>query len=744
MAHCYDDVSENHPFWKPYNNNFPIIATAMLCDYLDFDNVPLSLCLPCAEAVPMLCGVELNDDCVKYSVKMEEQTLQDANAQQGTKKRIKRIYSLHVEIDSLETTLTAVYPFLNGKQGHANSYTAETFARVFFTEETNLGDGNLRDEGLRTSVADFNLGNTFTWDVQNDSSGSVFIQVKGGTKEVKADEVSGTGEAAERAAIQKDILIASAGNPPPKDVMLAELVYEVDDSGSEVLVESDCKNGTDITFFNRSWGVINFLDEIKADQHPNMKFRPSVAVWARIKESGAGKTVDMVPAIPEYDNLLMQPLNASLNGFSKATGGEAGAPLLRFFAKTSDDASGIRLTKDYFKNNAGQTREAKWKQKAYIANDPRINWAPEQWWATDKMTGPDQLWFDEVKDFREEPNTIRDTDIFMSVSDQGYLQSMYEWLMIPQVRELNESGNLEWGAFESGNGYNGVVRADKDSVQHANVMWRTYRSVAFGYNNTVGTLDELAFDDAENGLRVNPYTDNTNIMFGAFANMPRDWWAASTNHLANGKNYMAPGSTTFKDDYLFDWSCEFEKVYAMTRFWMSVFRRKECDRRYDSSEWRVFIDGYSGNNVMDILNWRTGEVLYNTTEENGASQVEGILQNEMMSVERKFLYGYLKGCFANTAQLFLVFVRAETTAGGAVGAGARAVALVWRDPAPPRDNAGNFVKATGGSESPQYGKDNARKYLRSTSVNGPADSWRFQAREYPPHRTRILFYHQFD
>ena len=752
LAHCYDDVSENHPFWKPYNNNFPIIATAMLCDYLDFDNVPLSLCIPCTEAVPMLCGVELNDDCVKYSVNMVEQTLQDANAEQGTKKKIKRTYSLHVEIDGLETTLTAVYPFLNGKQGHANSYTAETFARVFFTEETNLGDGDLRDEGLRTSLADFNLGNTFTWNVDNNSAGAAFIQVKGGTKEIKADEVSGTGEAAEQSAIQKDILIGSAGNPPPKDAMLAELVYEINDSGSEVLVEGECKNGTDITFFNRSWGVINFLDEIKGDQNPGMKFRPSVAIWARIKESGAGKTVDMVPAIPEYDNLLMQPLNASLNGFGRATGGAAGAPLLRFFAKTSDDASGIRLTKDYFKNNAGQTRDAKWKQKAYIANDPRINWAPEQWWATAQATAPDQLWFNEVKNFRE-ADTTRDSDIFMSVSDQGYLQSMYEWMMIPQVREINGSGNLEWGAFENGNGYNGVVRTDKDNVLHANVMWRTYRSDAFGYNDTWGSIDGLAFDDADNGLRVNPYTDNMNVMLGAFANMPRDWWAASTNHLANGKNYMAPGSATFKDDYLFDWSCTYKDVYNMAYYWHMAFRREDLAinergrHLYLADAWKDVFE--------DAVDWRLGDVRYSekmpeaaaaSKYDTSALQVgttEGILK-DLTFAERKFLYGYLKGCFANTAQLFLLFVRAETTGGGAVGAGARAVALVWRDPRPPTDAAsGNFKKSDGSSEQPEYGKDNGSRYLR-VPVGRPEEAWRLNERFYPPHRTRILFYHQFD
>ena len=87
LSHCYNDVAEGHPFWQPLNKDFPILSTALLCDYLDYDNVPLSLCIPCTEAVPMICGVELNDDCVKYSVSMAENELAPANPDAGIKKK---------------------------------------------------------------------------------------------------------------------------------------------------------------------------------------------------------------------------------------------------------------------------------------------------------------------------------------------------------------------------------------------------------------------------------------------------------------------------------------------------------------------------------------------------------------------------------------------------------------------------------------------------------------------------------
>ena len=83
--------------------------------------------------------------------------------------------------------------------------------------------------------------------------------------------------------------------------------------------------------------------------------------------------------------------------------------------------------------------------------------------------------------------------------------------------------------------------------------------------------------------------------------------------------------------------------------------------------------------------------------------------DELYDIDRKFLYGFWRDSFAPKQQLFLVFVRAEPMmmGGGSIGQtppqlGARAVALVWRDP------------------------------VKRGSENGD------------PHQTRVLFYRQFD
>ena len=721
LSHCYNDVAENHPFWRPMNENFPVLATALLCDYLDYDNVPLSLCIPCAEAVPMLCGVELNSgNCVKYKVTYQ-QGPEEPDGETG-KKRIDTCL-LEVQVPRMEVTLTAVYPFANGQQGRSDTFTASAFARVFFT----AASGNAWEKGLRTSNADLGLGDGFTWNVANDNNAAAFLQVVCNERAVNAKESD-----TEEAAIQGDIALNSSSLS--KTYELAKLTYrkEGEDGNWQFVGAEDSRQ---FNFYDEGWTRVDFGALFQAAEQGNvsaLRFKPSVAVWARIKCSDGDKTVDMVPATAQYDNLNQQAANAGLNGFARATGSNAGTPLLRFFA--NDAADGVEISGTYFQS--GREVDTQWAQTAYIANDPRINWAPEQWWASPQAGDPKQLWLDNVKTFRT-ADTTRDSDIFMAVSNQGYLQSMYEWMMVPQVRSLTTTANPEWGAFEGGGGYNGVVRTAVGEVAHDDLMWRTYRAEALGYNSNLGRLDDLPFDEAENGLRVNPYTDITNVMLGAFANMPNGWWAAGTNHLAAGKNYM--NGTSFKKDYLFDWSCTYQDVYRMTAYWMGAFRRRdnqaEQEKLYRADDWKDVFE--------DAWNWREGRVNHSVPDVP-AADIEGILQDDMTFADRKFLYGYLKGCFANTSQLFLLFVRAESAAGGGgAGSGARAVALVWRDPKAPVDSSGQYKTAMGGSEAPTYGKDNAQKYLNVASGRSE-ESWRLNERKYPPHKMRILFYHQLD
>ena len=94
--------------------------------------------------------------------------------------------------------------------------------------------------------------------------------------------------------------------------------------------------------------------------------------------------------------------------------------------------------------------------------------------------------------------------------------------------------------------------------------------------------------------------------------------------------------------------------------------------------------------------------------------------NTLHDIDRKFLHSYWRDCFGNRQQLFLIFVRAESTALGGTGEGTpaqqggRAVALVWRDPVASEQT------------DVQEREDNQYQRIRH------------------PHKMRVLFYRQFD
>ena len=768
LRQCYD-VDDSY-FW---NNGtgvgikmMPTLSVALLCDYLDVDNIPLSLCMPCTEAVPMLCGLKLDDAPVKYSVNVSDpETVSAATAE--AKEVVKREFTLHVEVPGITVKATTAYPF---KAEQTKDYEVQVLARMFLVADT----GDVRWDGangLRTGSASFNLGKNFIWP-KDSASGKLaddFFRQACNKQSIRRSNGAAT-ESEAYLGSTRDVRITDW---EPIDVT-AIAYYEKGEDGKMTLLPDrwELKDNKDFKLFDDKWGEVSFFNAIKSGS-VTFKFRPSLAIWTRVSTDDGDTTVDLAPAIVDYDTLIKAGIdNSDVPQFRKSTGQDQGAPLLRFFADDADAATAVMLTTEYFENNKGVERTPDWKWKVCVANDPRINWAPEHWWFSADGE-PEDLWYDNVKKFRGEHYWC-DSDIFMAVSDQGYLQSMYEWLMIPQTRCIGKEGSTtaDWGEFQASPevAYNGRVRENVNAVAHSELMWRTYRSEAFfppkrtnrgdagaysidGSNpNNWGTIEDLPFVEPENGLRVNPYTDITNIMLGAFANMPADWWSAGTNNVASTeKDYMRAGSESFKNDYLFTWSYDKfstdSPLYNMVAYWMCAFRGVGLsgDRNHE-----YLFGAYGWKDVFDdsenIFDWTTGEFVYKPSDVD-TDKLRGLMDagGEIgTSVDRKFLYGYLKGCFANTAQLFLVFVRAESAAGGGgAGSGARAVALVWRDPRAPMDSSGQYKKSDGGAETPTYGKDNGKWYLNAKS-DVDDEMWRLNGRDYPPHRTRILFYHQLD
>jgi hypothetical protein len=133
----------------------------------------------------------------------------------------------------------------------------------------------------------------------------------------------------------------------------------------------------------------------------------------------------------------------------------------------------------------------------------------------------------------------------------------------------------------------------------------------------------------------------------------------------------------------------------------------------------------SWEEIYDGWNW-SGRVVGELKKEDDplwAQSSQGTVTQDfydsLYDIDRKFLYSFWRSCFANNQQLFLVFVRAESSALGSSGEGqtpgqlgGRAVALVWREPSAPANQQEHTQRA-----------------------------WMVNRK---PHKTRILFYHQFD
>ena len=330
-----------------------------------------------------------------------------------------------------------------------------------------------------------------------------------------------------------------------------------------------------------------------------------------------------------------------------------------------------------------------------VCPDPRYNHHPRNWMRTSGS--------DDVKAAWEANANFsgRAGDFYMSVSNQGYLQSIYELAFIPWANRKTDElfGDLntsiaDWYDYPGSFG----------ECYNSGNMWRTYRPYKFG-NYAADDFDGLGFVSGINGLMVNPYSDSLEVLAAAFANTPTDWHVASTNVTAN------PACDLGVDD--------FNKQYAWNAYGDSKTRLP----------WEAVLDiadNFQANMRDQNGSWE--DVFRELWQNDGdnpqriagvdLSTLSAAANTKFYSVDRKFLYGFWHDCFAANQQLFLIFVRAEPMMmGGGVQGNAppqlssRAVALVWRDPSARKNKSGG---SSGDDKS------------------------------YIPHGLRILFYHPLE
>ena len=752
--------------------NLGAVGVACLYDYLDEDHVPLSLVLPCVETAPMVCGVgifpagqfilRVNPAAETVEGKHDTGTPIGGGAGGNHMENVKaEKWALEIPAMQMPVKVLGAFPFRRTQMKgiDTGSYTAKAMIKIFFAPERLDSRLDIDSPICPQQAADWNDGfANGVYTIPCDITISVPAKDKMKTDDALFEPTPGT------LSIQQKSMplfwkvtrtpIAPAGGgaalptPAPyysRDGFASEndrfVVFRQDGTRDPALDKLPA-NPNKPALAGGAWpagpaglpsnaGVQNGADLCGTEVVPH------VAVWVRVEKSG--EVVDLVPAGSD-DDVLWGRREGIASEAAKASGfcGSASTrPILEF--------SGVSAKKFKVGESAltvldGTADEFQWNQ--LYATDPRYNFAPEDWFGVLGGGNMKETWKQSVVDgFIGQDG--RDKDVFMFTSDQQYLQSIGELQFLPFVQVTNGKAAGFEGTYKQKVNYNGRTMADRvvtagaspDSIPNGglgakDLMWRTYRAYdrAGGWNrdwcnpyrlvNTAGKEVEVISGTGD--FRVNPFSRDSRIMSSVVADTPYDFFIASTNSL-NPKSEMS----------------------AAAARQMAFGENGQCEQ-WDAQDvadiaeelHAAFGDAYAQDGVTDFA-----EVLgnYLDWERNGEKNDEQLnflasnleLADPLYGVDRKFLCSFWRECFQNRQQLFLVFIRAEPlTVGGSSGdsianaqLGSRGVALVWRDPAPPPSSNGQRKNRTA---------------LQSRST------WREQNKQTGPHRTRVLFYHQFD
>ena len=708
-----------------------------LWDYLDEDNVPVSLAIPSVERTPMVCGIKptVSGSSIQVTMRKEDPTGNQiteadltSDAYPGAEPSSMRVKptsaglqrtARYVEKYVLDKTkfvagirsgsikAVVAYPFRRGRDiNDPDSFTLDGHVEFFFTtgnmkfrtgvqsdslhldssaiqDKAYKGDGvfhlplqsqglsfsNVNDEQSALQEIDFMIGaGGASSDMMNAIDSNPILTVTWSQEQVSVDLNEGNPYAA------PNIVWQNSGNSPTR----IDAVCGLPPLGADGV--------PDATFTSKN-ALLAYLNGGGAKQA-----RLVMALWLRVK-NGDGKTVDLVPACLLDDKNFNSINNfQSMGAIGNTFSGQA-YPVMRFTCGSAFDFSDTA-----FQNmNAVDATAA---PEGIMCGDPRWNWAPEHWFVDANVSKSG--WLQKCG----KGVGVRDRDIFMATSDAGYLQSVYELAFLPRLAGDFRLDNEIWGSMESPDDGRDSWATDFAGARNSGLMWTTYRPFA---RNGVARDDfeQIGLVNDGGGTKLNPYSDNENILMAAFANTPMDWWAASANTDTGVSTSERKAAATFNKKYAFS------KMNSNAKFdWEDLERVAVAFKERMQSQ--TTVNGWMGAyNELWALDG---------TDENRlmGAELQGDT-DELFGVDRKFLYGYWRDCFAVKQQLFLIFVRAEPMmmGGGAIGQtppqlGARAVALVWRNP-------------HRGSKS--YSEDG------EGSSGAPANA---------PHQTRVLMYRQFD
>ncbi len=676
-----------------YKNNLSGVDLCCLYDYLDKDNIPTSLAIPTTERVPMIAGIkhDLSLALKPMAMPLEEEGPDDNGYYTRTTEYKFDAGQFTRKLQLAEINATLLFPFKRGGDVLNKTFSADACFRIFFAKADDITSLRNIAGVAPTSDGDFSAV---------DFNNGVFRMAGNAGNVPNFSNVMSEDEAI------KDVKFTfnNAGNLANQ---LNQPVFTVTEryqkslgveTGKEIIAAHcnlpplDPKTGNVLSDFaddNR------FLEVVRNNSSPMINLY--AAIFMRIKEGN--KTVDMVPASFASDaNFLGRGNNRFGSTFDEQVHGGQN-PALRLNAPAS--FTGMKFDPQGFMATGEQ--DIQFGPKTLICPDPRYNHAPENW-IKDQAD-----WKNYVVDGNVLKQNGRDGDIFMFVSNREQLQSVYELAFLPRTCNLdraNGGGDPTFGNYKMQ-----TVTDYPTSINecgHAALMWKTYNCFSKG-GVAKDDFEGLGLVSGRKGYKISPYAVTANGIMPAFANTPYDWWAAATNVVGEGD---IPASdlktTTFNKKYAFnamndDARFAWEDLKAIATAFNNKTHTEITNNGGDLEE--------AWQNAYDSLEWDGEENRFCGVELTSGET------DKLHDVDRKFLYGYWRDCFGARQQLFLIFVRAEPMmmGGGAVGQtppqlGARAVALVWRDPRDPRTIPGANPKVD-------------------------ADT---------PHRTRILFYRQLD
>ncbi|MBR1921056.1 MAG: hypothetical protein IJ829_03500 [Kiritimatiellae bacterium] len=701
-------------------NRLSGLGCAALADYLDGDRTPISLAVPTTERVPMICGVSPQLGAANFKVTVEgaEGEPTEKSKLNETQRTVEQAVVWKIDAAEIRKAFMAgrvqalaVYPFLH-KDADDPTFKVDGQFSLFFSTP---------DLKMRTSANDvLHLAqNQIQESAMDSANGVIRVKLPNGNPTMKtlstgaADtEEDAVWDSSTALSLQSGSAIAADLNNAGHEFL--KVVYtwtqtrkDENDAWSpttQQLLQKDVSND-DTVQVKASCGLPALDKDGKVDEdfttrleknvrNPgwSKEIRLNAAVWLRVVNAADGKTVDLVPACISDDrvqnNVNDPDTRVQIIGQDEFAGKPY--PLMRFDTGVKLHYGVQSLLKLAADNGGGTPIEI--SPKAVMVGDPRFNYAPEHWfaWDNDNLTAAEWL------DNNYTGGDDRDGDIFLATSDQGYLQSKYELAFLPRFTNLRTFGNtLSSGNLQPiANAGNLDTFFARGKELNRALMWTSYDPVDLDE----GAFEDLPFTSEGTGMKVNPYSDSTNVLMAAFANTPIDWRRASTN-LMDGAS----------EDYAAMGAAEFNKKYAWNGYSSGgKFDWEDLERIAGRFMDRTRASGNSGwKSVWNKLGW------YDAGKDGDqflGERMQGDT-DDFWDADRKFFYGFWRDCFDAKQQLFLIFVRAEPLLLGGSSAdqlppqlGARAVALVWRDP--------------------------------STATTGTTGGY--------PHRTRLLFYKPLD